>query len=288
MSEKNRDGKRSARERMLEERAAEEARSRRNKKLAVGGAVLAVIVVAAVVGVVVQNNRSKPDTPVAAPAGTIGDKNLVIPVGSANSPSTLTVYEDPRCPACGAFEREFGPTIDQLEDQGKLFLNYHIVSFIDRAVAGKGSRYGANALACAQDAGHFRDYHDVLYRNQPDETNDAFGNKDTLIALSKQVPGLDTPTFQACVNDNKYSGWVSAVQQDFDKSSFKSTPTVLLNGQPVYPKNGADEITPENLVKWVDAANQGKTLGTPGSNGQSAAPTSTASEPNNPSPGASG
>ncbi|MER7753960.1 thioredoxin domain-containing protein [Kitasatospora sp. NPDC097643] len=286
MSEKNREGKRTARERMLEQRAADEAASRRRKKLIVGGSVLAVIAAAVVTGVVVQNERSTPETPAAAPAGTIGDKNLVIPAGAANAPAVLTVYEDPRCPACGMFEREFSPTIDQLEDAGKITTNYHIVSFIDRAVPGKGSKYGANALACAQDAGHFRDYHDVLYRNQPDETNDAFGNKAVLINLAKQVNGLDTPAFEACVNDNKYGGWVSSVQQDFDKSSYKSTPTVLLNGQPVYPKNGTEEITPANLAKWVDAANQGKQLGTPGSNGQTPAPTSTASESNNPSPNA--
>ncbi|MFI2610091.1 DsbA family protein [Kitasatospora sp. NPDC018619] len=284
MSEKNREGKRTARERMLEQRQAEEASSRRRKKLIVGGSVLAVIAAAAVVGVVVQNQRSKPETPVAAPAGTIGDKNLVIPVGSGNAPSVLTVYEDPRCPACGTFEREFSSTIDQLEDAGKIFTNYHIVSFIDRAVPGKGSRNGANALGCAQDAGHFRDFHDVLYRNQPDETNDAFGDKNVLLGLAKQVDGLDTPAFQSCVRDSRFGGWVSAVQQDFDKSSFKSTPTVLLNGQPVYPKNGTEEITPANLVKWVDAANQGKQLGTAGSHGQTPAPTSTASEANNPSP----
>ncbi|MEU6235709.1 thioredoxin domain-containing protein [Kitasatospora sp. NPDC047058] len=286
MSEKNREGKRTARERMLAERAAGEANARRNKKLMVGGAVLAVIAAAVVTGVVVQNERSKPETPTAAPSGTIGDKNLVIPVGAPDAPSVLTVYEDPRCPACGIFEREFSPTIDQLEDAGKIYTNYHIVSFIDRAVQGKGSKYAANALACAQDAGHFRDYHDVLYRNQPDETNDAFGDKAVLINLAKQVDGLVTPAFEACVNDNKYAGWVSAVQQDFDKSSYKSTPTVLLNGQPVYPKNGTEEITPQNLVKWVDAANQGKQPGTTGSHGQSPAPTSTASESNNPSPNA--
>ncbi|MFI6843348.1 DsbA family protein [Kitasatospora sp. NBC_00085] len=284
MSEKNREGKRTARERMQAERAADEARARRKKKLLVGGAVLAVIAAAVITGVVVQNERSKPETPTAAPAGTIGDKNLVVPVGAANAPSVLTVYEDPRCPACGIFERELSPTIDQLEDAGKIYTNYHIVSFIDRAVPGKGSKYGANALACAQDAGHFRDYHDVIYRNQPDETNDAFRDKATLISLAKQVDGLDTPAFEACVNDNKYGGWVSAVQQDFDKSGYKSTPTVLLNGQPIYPKNGTEEITPQNLVKWVDAANQGKPLGTTGSHGQSPAPTSTASESNNPSP----
>ncbi|MFD7642492.1 thioredoxin domain-containing protein [Kitasatospora sp. NPDC059795] len=285
MSDKNREGKRSARERMLEERAGQEARAKRNKKLVVGGAAIAVIAAAVVVGVVVQNQRSKPETPTAAPAGTIGDKNLIIPVGADNAPSTLTVYEDPRCPACGSFERTFSPTVDQLEDAGKIFVNYHIVSFIDRSLGGNGSKYGANALGCAQNAGHFRDYHDVLYRNQPGETEDTFGNKQTLIDLGKQVPGLDNPEFQSCVNTNTFGGWVSAVQQDFDKSSFKSTPTVLLNGQPIYPKKGDEQISPENLVKWVDEANQGKQLGTPGSHGQSPAPSSTAAETNtSPSP----
>lgn len=282
MSEKNREGKRTARERMQEERAAEEARGRRNKKLIVGGSVLAVIAVAAVVGVVVQNQRSKPETPVAAPAGAIGTKNLVIPDGPANAPSVLTVYEDPRCPACGSFERQFSATVDQLQDQGKIYGNYHLVSFIDRSLGGKGSKYGANALACAQDAGKFRDYHDVLYKNQPDETSDGFGNNATLINLAKQVPGLVTPAFESCVNTNKYGGWVSAVQQDFDKSPYKSTPTILLNGTPIYPKKGDEEISPENLVKWVDEANKGKTLGTTGAASASPAPTSTAPETNTP------
>ncbi|MDH6127153.1 thioredoxin domain-containing protein [Kitasatospora sp. GP82] len=282
MSEKNREGKRSAREKMLEARASDETRAKRNKKLGVIGGVAAVIAVAVVVGVVVQNQRSKPETPVAAPVGAVADKNLVIPSGPANAPSVLTVYEDPRCPACGAFERQLSPTVDQLEDQGKLYVNYHLVSFIDRSLSGKGSKYGANALACAQDAGHFRDYHDVLYRNQPEETSDSFGNNATLLSLAKQVNGLDSPTFESCVNDNRYGGWVSSVQQDFDKSGYKSTPTVLLNGKPIYPKNGEEQISPENLVKWVDAANQGKPLGTTGPGKESPAPSSTAAESNTP------
>lgn len=282
MSEKNREGKRTARERMLQERAAAEARAKRNRKLAVGGVVLAVIAAAVVAGVLVQENRSKPETPVAAPNGAIGEKKLIIPSGPANAPSTLTVYEDPRCPACGAYERSLSPTIDQLQDQGKLYVNYHIVSFIDRSLPGKGSKYAANALGCAQDAGHFRDYHDVLYRNQPDETSDAFGSKATLLKLAKQVNGLDTPAFEACVNSDKYSGWVSANQQNFDKSGYKSTPTVLLNGSAIYPKKGDEEISAETLVKWVDEANKGKQLGTTGSNGQVPAPSNTAAETNTP------
>ncbi|MFE0460370.1 DsbA family protein [Kitasatospora sp. NPDC058965] len=278
MSDKNRSGKRTARERMLEERAAQESKDARKKKLLIVGAVVAVLAVAAGIGIAVQSSRSSSDTPSAAPAGAIGNKNLVIPDGPANAPSTLTVYEDPRCPACGQFEREFAPTVDQLQDQGKLYGNYHIVSFIDRHDGGKGSKNGANALACAQDAGYFRAYHDVLYRNQPDETVDAWKDKSKLIDLAKQVPGLDSPAFEACVNTNKFGSWVSAVEQDFDKSGYTSTPTVLLNGKPIYPKNGDEEITPDNLVKWVNEANQGKQLGTTGNASASPAPTSTAAE----------
>ncbi|WP_030262570.1 DsbA family protein [Streptomyces sp. NRRL B-24484] len=270
MSDKNREGKRTARERMLQQRAADEARGRRKKQLIVAGVAVAVIAAAVVTGVIVQNERSTPETPTAAPTGTIGDKNLVIPSGAADAPSVLTVYEDPRCPACGSFEQAFNQTVNELEDAGKLSVNYHIVSFIDRSLGGKGSKYGANALACAQDAGKFRAYHDVLYKNQPPETSDTYGDKEALIDLAKQVPGLDTPAFRACVNDNTYGDWVSAVQQDFDKSGFKSTPTLTLNGTPIYPKKGDEQISPENLVKWVDEANQGKKPGTTGSPGAQA------------------
>ena len=41
----------------------------------------------------------------AAPSGATGKDNLVIPVGAADAPSTLTIYEDFRCPACDAFEK---------------------------------------------------------------------------------------------------------------------------------------------------------------------------------------
>ncbi|WP_107101382.1 DsbA family protein [Streptacidiphilus griseoplanus] len=277
MSEKNRDGKRSARERLLAERQAQEARSRRNKKLLVIGSVVAVLAVAVGVGVAVQSMRSKPATPVAAPAGTIGDRRLVIPDGAANAPSTLTVYEDPRCPACQLFEKTFRPTVDKLKNQGKIVGNYHIVSFIDRHDNGTGSKNGANALACAQDAGKFRAYHNVLYANQPPETSDAWSDRGRLITLAKQVPGLVTPTFETCVKDNTYGDWVSAVQEDFDKSGFTSTPTVLLNGKSVFPSKDGQQITPANLVAWVNAANKGKPLGTPST--PAASPSAKAARP---------
>ncbi|QMU73713.1 thioredoxin domain-containing protein [Streptacidiphilus sp. P02-A3a] len=262
MSQKNGEGKRSARTRMQEERAAEEAKAKRLRKLGISGAVLAVLVVAVVVGILVMNSKSTSYNASQAPAGTIGANNLVVPVGATNAPSTLTIYEDPRCPACGDFEKSFHTTVNQLLGAGKVQIHYHVVSFIDRHDQGSGSKNAANALGCAQNAGLFHPYHDVLYANQPDETVDVWSDRSVLITLAKQVKGLDTPTFESCVNNNGFGAWVTAVETDFDKSGYNSTPTILLNGTVAYPSYKGTSLTPQSLVTLVDTANKGKPLGT--------------------------
>jgi protein-disulfide isomerase len=261
MSTKNDLGKRSARERMQEERAREEAAARKKRKLTVILTALIVIAAAVLIGIVIQNGRtSSYNAATQAPAGTVGNTKLLIPVGATGAPSTVTIYEDPRCPACDQFETGMKTTINRLLAQGKIQIHYHIASFIDRHDGGKGSKNAADALACAQNAGRFHDYHDVLYANQPAETNDAWADRSILIGLAKQVPGLDSPTFEACVNRSTYGSWVTAVQSDFDKSGYNSTPTVLLNGTPAYPTYNSQDISPANFTTWVDNANKGKPL----------------------------
>ena len=261
MSNKNDAGKRSARERMQAERAKQEAATRKKRQLSVLLVALVVIAAAVVIGIVVQNGRSSSyNAATDAPGGTVGNTRLLIPVGGTAAPSTVTVYEDPRCPACEQFETGMKTTINQLLAQGKIQIQYHIASFIDRHDNGKGSKNAANALACAQNVGRFHDYHDVLYANQPQETDDAWADKSVLISLAKQVPGLDSSSFESCVNGNTYGNWVTAVQADFDKSGYTSTPTVLLNGTSAYPTFNGEDISPANFTKWVDTANKGKTL----------------------------
>ncbi|WP_433548120.1 DsbA family protein [Streptomyces sp. CA-294286] len=282
MSEKNFEGKRTARERLIQEREAQKARDKRRRALVVAAAVVGVLGLAAVVGVVAANSGDdKGDEAsdgnsgkVVAPAGAVGAEKVAIPVGAPDAPSVLTVYEDLRCPACGMFENSMRDTINQLEKAGKLRAEYHLVSFIDKAVMGNGSKYAANALGCAQDVGKFHAYHDVLFRNQPEETDDAFGNRSRLLDLASKVPGLRGTAFDKCVDEGTHAGWVTKVQSEFNKSKYKATPTVLLNGEPIFPQKGNEQISPANLVKWVDAANRGKPAGTrtPGAPGAGAEP----------------
>jgi protein-disulfide isomerase len=258
VSEKNRDGKRNARERLAAEREKQKAAERRRRTLIVGASVVCVLGLAAVIGVVAANS-GKDDTsdkagPVVAPSGAQGEDALAIPVGKDGAKSTLTVWEDFRCPACKAFESAYRPMIHELTQAGKLKVEYHLATLIDGNMGGSGSRNAANAAACAQDAGKFQAYHDVLYENQPDETNDAYAKNAGLIELAGKVDGLDTPAFRTCVEDGKHNSWVVKSNQAFQNGHFGGTPTVLFNGKNIY----ADQsMTPAKLKQMVEEAGKG-------------------------------
>ncbi|WP_406329186.1 DsbA family protein [Streptomyces sp. NBC_00203] len=258
MSEKNRDGKRTARERLAVEREKQRAAEKRRRALIVGASVICVLGLAAVVGVLAANSGKdkKSDTsgPVVSPSGATGKDALAIPVGKDSAKSTLTVWEDFRCPACQAFETTYRSTIHELVDAGQLKVEYHLVTLIDGNMGGSGSRHAANAAACAQDAGKFTAYHDVLYENQPKETDDAFADNSKLIELAGKVDGLDTPAFRTCVNDGTHDSWVVKSNAAFQSGGFTGTPTVLLGGKNIY----ADQtMTPAKLKQMVEAENKG-------------------------------
>ncbi|MGW3492677.1 DsbA family protein [Streptomyces sp. NPDC001020] len=254
MSEKNREGKRAARDRLAVQREKQKAAEKRRRGVIVGGAIVCVLALATVGGVLAANaGKSRSSGPTIGPSGATGKDGLAIPVGKDSAKSTLTVWEDFRCPACRSFETVYRPTIHELVDAGKLRVEYHLVTLIDGNLGGSGSLHAANAAACAQDAGKFWPYHDVLYDNQPKETADTFADHTKLIALAGKVGGLDTPTFQKCVKGGKHNGWVTKSNGAFQSGGFTGTPTVLFGGKNIY----ADQsMTPARLKQMVEAANK--------------------------------
>ncbi|MCX5196734.1 DsbA family protein [Streptomyces sp. NBC_00249] len=262
MSEKN-DGanrdatKRSARERLQLERERQKTRDKRRRTLVVSAAVVGVLGLAAVVGLIAANagSGSKSDKagPVVAPSGATGKDALAIQTGKGEAKSQLTVWEDFRCPACKSFETNYKDTIHELEAKGLLKTDYHIVTLIDGNMGGTGSLKAANAAACAQDAGKFTAYHDVLFQNQPQETDDAYGKNAKLLELATQVDGLDTPAFRSCVEDGTHNSWVGKSQDAFKAGKFRGTPTVLLDGKDIFADQ-ADPLTPQKLKAKVEAA----------------------------------
>jgi protein-disulfide isomerase len=258
VSEKNRDGKRrTARERLAAEREKQKAAEKRRRGLVVGGAVVCVLALAAVIGVIAANagkDEEESAGPLVAPSGANGEDSLAIPVGKDTARSTLTVWEDFRCPACKSFETTYRSTVHELTDAGQLKVEYRLATIIDGNMGGSGSRKAANAAACAQDAGRFVPYHDVLFDSQPPEPEDDFADEDRLIELAGKVEGLDTPAFRTCVKDGTHDAWVDKSAEAFTKGGFTGTPTVLLNGKNIYEDRS---MTPAKLKQQVQRAAQG-------------------------------
>jgi protein-disulfide isomerase len=256
VSEKNREGKRTARERLAVEREKHKRAEKRRRALIVGSAVVGVLALAAVIGVIAANagkdDGSEAAGPAVAPSGAQGKDGLAIPVGKESAKSTLTVWEDFRCPACKGFEQAYRSVIHELTEAGQLKVDYHLATIIDGNMGGSGSRTAANAAACAQDAGKFTQYHDVLYDNQPAETDDAFAENDKLIELAGKVDGLTTPEFRRCVTEGTHDSWVEKSNAAFQNGDFQGTPTVLLDGKSIY---GDRSMTPAKLKQMVREAN---------------------------------
>ncbi|MER7177062.1 DsbA family protein [Streptomyces mesophilus] len=256
MSEKNREGKRAARDRLAQEREQQKARDKRRRALIVTAAVVGVLGLAAIAGVIAANSggdKKDASGPVVAPSGASGKDSLAIPVGKDSAKSTLTIWEDFRCPACASFETQYSPTIHELTEKGQLKVEYRLATIIDGNMGGTGSVNAANAAACAQDAGKFTPYHDVLYKNQPPETDDAFGKDARLLELAKEVDGLDTADFKSCVEDGKHVSWVNKSNDAFREGKFTGTPTVLLDGKNIFADQ-KNPLTPEQLKKKVEEA----------------------------------
>ncbi|MFD0632872.1 DsbA family protein [Catenulispora yoronensis] len=217
-----------------------------------------VVVLAVLIGVLVQHNKSKNDK--AARDAYGGTQSFSAPTGVSANPATkedpggivygkpeakvtVEVNEDVRCPYCKIAEGLFGAINKEYADAGKAKIQYHLVDLIDRFAGGQGSLVGGATLACAADAGQaqFIAFHDLMYKNQPDEKDDAYGNIDTVLNLAGQVPDLRGATFDACGRDGKYAPWIKANYDWLSKKLGGSvgTPDIYIDGTQVVLKDTA-------------------------------------------------
>jgi len=198
------------------------ARSRRKSSgpptyLLIGAAVLVALIAVALI-VLPNQGSGSPDAPSATAP-------VEISYGAADAPVVVVEYADFQCPYCRQFA--LGPEKQLRQD----YADKGLVRFLYRSFAflGQESTWAAEAAWCANDQGHFWDYHDKLYQEQGAENQGAFA-QDNLKRFAAEL-GLDTTQFNACVDSNKYA---SRVQDEFDEAQrrrINSTPTLLVDGQ---------------------------------------------------------
>ncbi|MGV9263111.1 DsbA family protein [Kitasatospora sp. NPDC003701] len=254
----------SARERIQEAQQRERLAAKRRRRIVVGVSIVAVLALAG--GTTLAINAAGGDsssasaaaepTALVVPANTTGPDGTVIVYGKADAAHTLQVFEDFRCPVCQSFETTNGETVKKLADDGTVKVEYHLAAFLDKNLGGKGSRTALAAVGAALNEGvdKFKQFHDVLYANQPDEREDGFGDVNHLLDLAGQVPGLKSDAFVKAVTERTYAPWAKKVADAFNDSGVTGTPTVKLDGKPITLFSGKNAVTPEQFTAQVKQA----------------------------------
>ena len=216
------------------ERAAAVRRSHqaaeRRRNLYVVGTIVAVILAIVGVGLLVQSQRDTTGEAATDPTGVSSDYGVV--VGDADAPKTITVYEDFQCPICRALEQATAEQVRTAVEDGKVNLEYRIVSFLDRASKNDYSSRAANAAMVVLDRSGtdvFWKFHDLLFANQPEEGT-AGPDNDALIALAVEA-GADPDEVTDGIKNGEFDQLVINATDEMSKNGVTGTPTVLIDGE---------------------------------------------------------
>lgn len=252
--------KQSARERLAEAHRREARANVVRRRVVVGVSVAAVLALAGATAVAIgtastgEATAATPSAPVVTPANASGKDGTVVVYGRPDAPHTLQVYEDFRCPVCRTLESSTGKSVQQLADNGTYKIEYHLAAFLDDVLGGKGSTTALAAAGAALNEGvdKFKQFHDVLYANQPEERVDGFGDVNHLLDLAAKVPGLRTEAFTKAVTEGTYKPWAAKVAGTFADSGVRGTPTLLLDGKQLQVFDGkGTPVTPDEYTALV-------------------------------------
>ena len=243
--------------------AANADERRRERMVRIIGAVTVLVVVAGIIGIAVvarnsstENAATLPsaDPNAAAPTGTLAADDahaFGVPYGTATAADVpvLAIWEDFQCPACKAVEQANGTGIESLAESGKVQLIWRPTTFLDRNLGNDASTRAAAAWGCAVDAGKAKEYHNVVFANQPEQEGTGYTDEQLLaFAGEAGITGADLETFTQCVADRTYFGWAANSTQVFYDSNVAGTPYATLNGVEVPTETLIDQAALEKLV----------------------------------------
>jgi len=131
----------------------------------IGGTAFVVLLLVGIVFYIVTSHHKKGGATGEGDTVRVTSSKIVNQPGTSNPKAVVTFYEDFLCPACGNFERTFGPTVSKLIDVGAIAADYSMVAILDNSKnQNYSSRAGAAALCVADESiDAFRRFHSALY-----------------------------------------------------------------------------------------------------------------------------
>lgn len=201
---------------------------RRDLLIRIGLTAIVMLFAVVLVGYIVISHNKK--TSGAERSVRVTSSKLITKDGSHDPKAVVTFYEDFLCPACGNFERGFGPTVSKLIDSGAIAADYYMVGLLSRPQNDDYSSRAGNAAYCVADESidAFRRFHTALYTAnvQPSETGTTFPDDARLIELAREAGVVGK--VPDCIKAGKYTPMVDGLAA---ATGIHATPTVRINGQ---------------------------------------------------------
>jgi protein-disulfide isomerase len=177
---------------------------------------------------------TSPPTTTSPPVSNIDMKALIDDdpwVGNKDADVIIVEFSDFQCPFCARAL----PTVNQIKETYGDDILFVYRDFPLRSIHPQAQK-AAEASQCAFEQDKFWEYHDLLFEKQSSWSGVG-------VPIFKEYAvdlGLDTDTFNDCLDSNKYADEVEADLQEGSHFGVTGTPAFFINGQKI---SGAQPFT---------------------------------------------
>ena len=160
-------------------------------------------------------------------------------LGNADAPVVIELYADFQCPACRLFVTErLARLVSEFVVPGTVRIEAKDIDILGRGTPSESLELAAGA-SCAAEQNRYWQFHDLVFWNQGRENR---GDHDAgFIARVADAAELDRVAFDACFGRDDVRAPIRAQTAAATATGITSTPTLLVNGQPVV---GVPEFEP--------------------------------------------
>lgn len=165
-----------------------------------------------------------PPDPQDEPEQAFGLDGIGIKPSAKGQPVQVVVYLDFLCSYCADFEKQVGPGLKELRDEGKVTVEYRPLAYLDDY-----SFSAAASAACVASAspGKYTAFMQTLFANQPDENSNGLDDA----ALAKLAAGAGAGNISDCINAGTYETYADYVSALAWAHGITGTSTVFMDGK---------------------------------------------------------
>lgn len=213
---------------------------------------LSIVIAGAIIGIAIVSNNNVPEkisSKESITSNSYESEDFIVDIdddavkGLDSAPVTIIEFSDYQCPFCARFYSETLSKIDEKYIQtGKVKMVYRDFPLAFHEYAQKS----AEAAECSGEQGKFWEYHDLLFENQAEWSQQGISKFKEYAELLR----LDRNRFDKCLDEGEMAEEVKKDLADGTKAGVEGTPAFFINGKFVsgaQPFSVFEEIIEEEL-----------------------------------------